>query len=353
MKKLLAIVLTMVLLLPVLVTGAVAEEPKTIVYITNQLGDHAVCDLTWSGIQAVAEKYGWNAECIECGPDQTKYEAYYLDICDRGDVDFIVSGANTGFQENVERCADEYPEIYFIMNDCGRDYVNTRDNLYCSYVKQNEGSFLVGYIASALSKTGKVGLVNSMEYATKNDFTVGYISGARAFNPEAKVAVSVIGDFNDSAKAKELSLLQIEQGVDVIFQIASGAGQGVYSACADKNILSIGVDSDQYELLKDEQPILAKTIVTSMIKSFDKIIQHEFDMIVEGTMPWGTLDAYGIAEGAVNYAVNDNFNAIVPQEVKDAVAQIQEDVKAGTVKVDTYYDMTEEAYQQYKVDVAP
>ncbi len=352
MKRTLALILSLVLVM-LAMGGAIAEEPKTIVYITNQLGDHAVTDKTWSGVQQAAAKYGWNAEVIECGADQTKYEAYFLDVCDRGDVDYLVSGANTGFQENMERCADEYPDMYFIMNDCGRDYQNTRSNMYCTYIKQNEGSFLVGYIAAALSKTGKVGLVNSMEYATKNDFTVGYISGARAYNPDCKVAVSVIGDFTDSAKAKELSLLQIEQGVDVIFQIASGAGQGVYSACAEKNILSIGVDSDQYELLKDEQPELAKTIVTSMIKSFDTILIKEFDMIAAGTMPWGTTATYGINEDGVSYAINENYNALTTEEVRASVAKVTEDVKAGTVKVATYYDMTEEEYQQYKVDVAP
>lgn len=352
MKRLVLLFLALALLLTAVISAS-ADDPKTIVYLTNQLGDHAVVDMTWAGIQAAATKYGWKAEVIECGADQTKYESYFLDVCDRGDVDFVVSGANTGFQEQVERCADEYEDIFFIMNDAGRDYQNTRPNLYATYIRQNEGSFLVGYIASALSATGKVGLVNSMEYATKNDFTVGYISGALAYNPDAKVAVSVIGDFTDSAKAKELSLLQIQQGVDVIFQIASGAGQGVYSACAEKNILSIGVDSDQYTLLKDEQPELAKTIVTSMIKSFDKIVEHEFDMVVDGTMPWGTLEAYGINEDGVSFAVNENYEAIVPESVREAVAKVQEDVKAGTVVVDTYYGMTDEEYQQYKANVAP
>lgn len=95
---------------------------------------------------------------------------------------------------------------------------------------------------------------------------VGYIQGAQYVDPEVKVAVSYAGDFVNPAKGKELSLIQYNSGVDIIFNVAGGTGLGIFDAAKEKTKYAIGVDSDQAMLLKDTDNDKANLIVTSAIK---------------------------------------------------------------------------------------
>ena len=82
-----------------------------------------------------------------------------------------------------------------------------------------------------------IGFVGGGQNTAIEDFLVGYIEGAKAVDPEIKVLISYIGSFNDAAKGKELAMAQIDQGADVVFAVAGGAGLGVLSGCAEKKCL--------------------------------------------------------------------------------------------------------------------
>ena len=70
-------------------------------------------------------------------------------------------------------------------------------------------------------------------------------------DPEIKILTAYVGDFMDTAKAKDLANAQISEGADVVFQVAGGAGNGVIEATAEKDgVMAIGVDSDQYATLE-------------------------------------------------------------------------------------------------------
>ena len=94
---------------------------------------------------------------------------------------------------------------------------------------QNEGSFLAGYIAAAMSESGTVGAVGGEDSDTINDFIVGYTQGAEYYGTENGKAVNVVknyaGTYDDPAKGKECALALHDQGADVIFQIASASPQ--------------------------------------------------------------------------------------------------------------------------------
>lgn len=109
---------------------------------------------------------------------------------------------------DVETIAPEYPNVKFIWidNATSEPVANVLNITYA----QNEGSFLAGYIAAAMSESGTVGAVGGEDSDTINDFIVGYTQGAEYYGTENGKAVNVVknyaGTYDDPAKGKECAL---------------------------------------------------------------------------------------------------------------------------------------------------
>ena len=74
----------------------------------------------------------------------------------------------------IEEVAPEYPDTKFIFVDNPVETIADIPNLLCITYAQNEGSFLAGYIAAQMSKTGVVGAVGGDDGDVIGDFLVGY-----------------------------------------------------------------------------------------------------------------------------------------------------------------------------------
>ena len=76
--------------------------------------------------------------------------------------------------------------------------------------REHEGSYLVGMIAAAKSKTGVLGFVGGMDIPLIHKFETGYEEGARSVNPNIKVLDNYVGvtdsAWNNPGKGKELAL---------------------------------------------------------------------------------------------------------------------------------------------------
>ena len=107
------------------------------------------------------------------------------------------------------------------------------DNVYSMSYSANEGSFLAGMAAASASDTGVIGFIGGADSTVVNDSLVGYLEGAAYVNPDVKAVVSYTGNWDDSAKGKELALAQYNAGADIIFQLASNAGVGVFEAAKE------------------------------------------------------------------------------------------------------------------------
>ena len=168
-----------------------------------------------------------------------------------------------------------------------------------------------------------------------NDFLLGYIEGCEYGDPDARMLISYIGNFSDAAKGKEMGLSQVNQGADVIFQVAAGAGLGVLEGCKDSNVYAIGVDDDQYNLFKDTDQDQADVILTSVMKSVDNCVYSCIKRHVEGNLPYGTTEALGLKEGMVSIAKNENYEALVPEEIQEFMENLEKKIVNGEVMVGT------------------
>ncbi|MGB9770021.1 MULTISPECIES: BMP family lipoprotein [Caldisericum] len=352
MKKALLVLLAVVLLVSVVVapgckktaTTETQKKVKVTLYINGTLGDKSFFDSANRGLEMAIKDLGVDGKVIEGGYDPAKWQPD-LEQLAQGDSDIIIIGT-WQMVDAVTAVAPKHPEKKFIIFDTSVDYTKGNlGNVYSILYKQNEASFLVGALAAMITtsnmplanKDKVIGFLGGMDIPVINDFKVGYIQGAHYIDPEVKVLVSYAGSFNDPAKGKELVLAQYDQGADISFNVAGETGLGLIDAAKEKNKYAIGVDSDQYIMLKDKDPEAASHIVTSMMKNVDKSIYRALKLYLEGKLEFGKAEALGLAEDGVGIADNENYQKLVPQEFRDKVNELAQKIIKGEIKVDTAF----------------
>jgi basic membrane protein A len=273
---------------------------------------------------------------IEAGIDPAKWQAALEDAAANEEYDVMILGTYQ-MSEFLQIVAPKYPDKKFIIYDVSVDYTKCDcKNVYSVTYLQNEGSYLAGVFAGLVSKTKVIGVVGGQDIPVINDFIVGYEQGAKA-NGVTEVIKQYAGGWNDPAKGKELALAMYQQGADIVFQVAGGTGVGVFQAAQEMGKYAIGVDSDQATIIFDTNPEQAPFIITSMMKNVDNSLYRAMKMYIEGTLPFGTAEALGVAEGGVGLAENQWFDAVATPEIKAALETAKADLLAGKITVDTVF----------------
>ncbi|WP_310461766.1 BMP family ABC transporter substrate-binding protein [Sphaerotilus sp.] len=253
--------------------------------------------------------------------NETQREQAIRRMAERGASPII--GIGFGQASSIEKVAKEFPKLKFAIIDMVVDAPNVQSVVF----KEHEGSFLVGMMAAQASKTGKVGFVGGMDIPLIRKFQCGYEQGAKYANPKVETYANMTGTtgaaWNDPARGGELTKAQFAKGADVVFAAAGGTGIGVYQAAKDAGKLAIGVDSNQNHL----QP---GTMLTSMLKRVDVAVYN----VAKNHTPG--IASLGLAEGGVDYAVDDNNAKLVTADMKAKVDAAKADIVSGKLKVIDY-----------------
>ena len=311
--------------------------------VNGTIGDKSFNDLANAGLKRAEEELGVNGYLIENNYDTTKYEPSMREAAEDPDIDILIVNS-ADVKEIVQKVAPEYPDKKFVIYDSDIDFTaGDLSNVYAVTFKQNEASFLAGALGSKLTASEAdranedkvIGFIAGGENVIINDFLLGYIEGCEYADPETKMLISYIGNFSDTAKGKEMALAQVNQKADVIFQVAAGAGLGVLEAAKESNIYAIGVDDDQYALFKESDEEQANAIVTSVMKSVDNCVYSIIERYMDGTLPYGETEALGIADGMVSIARNENYDLIVPDDIKAFIEETEAKISSGEIVVDT------------------
>ncbi|MEW9094515.1 MAG: BMP family ABC transporter substrate-binding protein [Clostridiaceae bacterium] len=340
--------------------GGSEEKPLKIALLLNgNLGDKSFFDSANEGMKQIKEKFNAETKVVEIGPDQTKWEPTLADVSEE-DWDIIIVGT-WQMQEYLQKIAPQYPEKKYILFDSSVDYSKGDfKNVYSINYNQNEGSFLAGALAAKITSSNMelankeklIGFVGGADIPVINDFLVGYIRGAQYVDPEIKVAISYVGDFFNSAKAKEMALAQFNQKVDVLFPVASQAGLGALDAAKIEKKYAIGVDSDQAMLFKDDAE-KANLIMSSVLKRVDNSLVRAIELHTQGKLPWGTAEALGIKEDAIGLAANEYYNKNVPEDMRKFIEDLSKKIVDGEIKVDSAIGMDTKDLNEIRNAVKP
>ena len=297
--------------------------------------DHSFNETSWKGLEKAKTDFGVEINYLESKTD-ADYTSNIETFVDE-EYDLIIC---VGFKlaEATKKAAEAHPETKFAIID---DASNAAlPNVTCLTFKQEQASYLVGYVAGLMTKTNNVGFVLGMASDMMNKFGYGYLAGVYAANPKATVQQINANNFADPAIGKTSATTMITKGADIIFHAAGGTGVGVIQACQEAKKYAIGVDTDQSSLGPD-------TVITSAMKSVDNAVYDSVKQLVEGTLKGGEV-VYDLAKGGVDIAPTTN---LLSEDVLKKVEEVKAKILSGEVVVPGTKDEFEKEFgDKYELD---
>jgi basic membrane protein A and related proteins len=277
-----------------------------------------------------------------------------------------------GFNNNasITQVAKENPDLSFGLIDD----VSAAPNVASLTFKEEEGSYLVGYLAAMNSATNVVGFIGGMDIPLIHKFEAGYTAGAKAAKPGVKVVAQYVGTtpdaWNNPGKAKEIASGMRSKGADIIFAAAGASGKGLQdyikqvqcikgnqlpagvkfgsdnfakvtkaasykTACAGNTrpMFFIGVDSDQNYLGDyDSNPATMNHGLTSMLKRVDNAV-YALISDVKSDKFQGGQRTFGLKENGVGYAVDQFNKALISSTQIAKVEAVKQQIIAGKITV--------------------
>jgi len=302
-----------------------ADISPAVVYDMGGKFDKSFNQGVYDGVERFKKETGIEYREFEV-TNETQREQALRRMAQRGANPILGVGfAQAGPMEVV---AKEFPDVKFTLIDGVVDLPNVQSVVF----KEQEGSFLVGLLAAMASETGVVGFVGGMDIPLIRRFACGYEQGAKHASAAIDVVQNMTGTtpsaWNDPGRGSELAKGQFDRGVDVVYAAAGGTGVGVYQAAKDGGKLAIGVDSNQNYLHPG-------TMLTSMLKRVDVAAYNAYKEAMDGTWEPG-FKVLGLAEEGVGWALDENNESLISDEMKAAVKQASEDILAGKITVHDY-----------------
>jgi basic membrane protein A len=297
-----------------------AMAEPAIVYDMGGKFDKSFNEAAYNGMERWKKETGKNYLEFEVSNESQREQAIRR-MAEKGASPIIAMSFSQA--SAIEKVAKDFPKLKFAIID---DVVKL-PNVQSVVFKEQEGSFLVGMLASMASKTGKVGFVGGMDIPLIRKFECGYEQGAKFANAKAEVFQNMTGTtgaaWNDPARGGELAKAQFSKGADVVFAAAGGTGMGVYQAAKDGGKLAIGVDSNQNHI----QP---GTMLTSMLKRVDVAVYNVSKNHTPG------VSVLGLKEEGVGYALDKYNEKLISADMKKKVEAAKADIISGKIKVADY-----------------
>jgi len=316
-------------------TEAAAVDPADfsvgLVTDVGGVNDGSFNQSAWEGLQRAGKDLGIEVNYLESKGDADYTpnieafmdEDYDLIIC----VGYMLADA-------TRAAAEANPDQQFAIIDDSS--CSDLPNVTCLMFKQEQASYLVGYVAGMMTKTNNVGFVLGMASDTMHLFGYGYVAGVLDANPEATVQQTNANSFADPAIGKSSANAQITNGADIVYHAAGGTGNGVIEACQEAGVYAIGVDSDQ-------SVIAPSTVITSAMKRVDNAVYDAATEALAGKLEGG-VKVYELANAGVDIAPTQD---LLTPEVIAAV----EDVKAKIISGEIVVPASKEEFEAKYGDV--
>ena len=232
------------------------------------------------------------------------------------------------FGPSLDKLAPLYPDIHFIIIDG----IVAGPNIKSIIFQEEQGCFLVGYLAAMATRTKKIGFVGGMDVTLIRKFGCAFAQGVLFRDPEVKLYSVMTGDtpqaWVNPRRGEELALQLIDKGVDVIFHASGMTGQGVIRAAEQAGIWAIGVDSNQNHLAPNN-------MLTSMIKRIDVAVFLTLSQVLDEEWEPGVLKL-GLKDGAIDWALDKNNIIFITEEMQNRMDDLTFDIRAEVLKVYNY-----------------
>jgi basic membrane protein A len=165
-----------------------------------------------------------------------------------------------------------------------------------------------------MTNTNTVGFIGGMDIPSVSQFLVGFEKAMKEVNPNSKVLSQYANSFTDASKGKAIAQQMISQGADIIFSCGGGVNVGVWEACSENGLKSIGVDMPSNQFAPD-------VIITSALKNIGSGVKATIKDTIDGNFKGGYEVRYDITNGGVGYEVTDHLSDEVIEFVENNLSK--------------------------------
>jgi basic membrane protein A len=244
---------------------------------------------------------------------------------------------------NVDKVAKANPSLHFAEVDAPP----TQPNMYGIQFNTAQGGFLGGFLAAGMSKTGKVGTWGGLDIPPVTIYMDGFWEGVQYYNSQNHKQVQVLGwnennqkggtfvnegnnSFNDQNKGKQISQTMVQQGADILFPVAGGAGLGATAAAQTSagKVSVIWVDTDGCVSVASA----CKYFLTSVTKGLASSVTTYVKTVAGGTFPTGSYIGT-LQNGGTGLAPYHDYASKVPSSLQSQLDKVKSDIESGAIKI--------------------
>ena len=305
---------------------------------TGGIDDNSFNQTAWKGVQDAQAKLGVKGRFLE-SQAETDYEANINSLLG-GQCDLIIT---VGFLlgDATKKAAEANPNQKFSIVDFAYDPAipNVVGQVYAT----DEAAFLAGYLAAGMTKSGTLGVFGGINIPPVTIFMDGFYYGVQHYNEQKGTKVTVLGwdpvkrsglftnNFDSLDDGRAFAQNLYDEGADIVLPVAGPVGLGS-AALADElgtdKLKIIGVDADLY--LTD--PEKKQVYLTSITKRMDATVAEVIETTMKGEFKGG-VTVGSLANGGVGLAPFHDMESLVPDELKQELEALRQQIVDGTVKV--------------------
>lgn len=217
-------------------------------------------------------------------------------------VDLVIAHGSQ-YGGSLEEIAPDFPETSFAWGTAAD--TKGLPNVFAYEAASDEGGYVMGVMAAALSETNTIGIVGPVEVGDAKLYVDGFKAGVLAGNPDANVLVNYIDSFSDTALASEAAQAFAANEADVM----SGTAQmvvGAVGVAKDQGILWFGTQANQKSLASD-------IVVASQVYHWEVVLRDIIAKVQAGTLG-GELFKIDLANEGEVIEYNEAYD--LPADVK-------------------------------------
>ncbi len=325
--------------------GELEEVEIAMITDYGDIDDESFNQGTWEGIEAYAEEHGINAEYYRPSDVSTSDYVNSIDTAINDGAQIIITPGFL-FEEAIYQAQYDHPDVKFVLLDAEPidedGNPDTADNTVSIYYEEHESGFLAGYAAV---KEGLVdhGFMGGIDVPAVRRFGTGYIAGVHYAASQDDVEINFpdnrydyLGTFDAGPDVETQAAGWYDEGIEVIFASAGGAGGSVMAAAADADAWMIGVDVDQ----SGE----SDTVLTSATKALAESVQLVLDEFYDDNFPGGEVRYLGADDDGVALPMETSrFETFTQEDYDDIYGQIA----SGEFTVPADYAELEDFFDEY------
>ena len=299
---------------------------------TGGVDDKGFNQIAYKGLQDAEAQLGVSIDVLESTTD-ADYGPNLQNFADKGCNIIVTVGFLLG--DATREAAEANPNIDYAIVDSAFDppIANARGLLFAT----DQSSFLAGFIAAAMTKTGIVSTFGGVKIPPVTRFMDGFVKGVNYHNEQKGTSVKVLGwnldtqegtftgNFESLDDGKNVAKSQADEGADIIYPVAGpvGIGSAKFAKESGGKVKIIGVDVD----MSISNPDDAEVYIGSALENIDAAVFAAISDTVNGVK---TNENYlgTLANGGVGFAYT-----AVPAELQAEVEGIAKAIADGTIKL--------------------